>query len=91
MLLKDDPTRLRHILEAAEEAILFSEGLNRDDLESNRAIQFAIVRCIEIIGEAAARLSQELRDAHPRIPWRKMIATRNRIVHAYFDLDLDIL
>lgn len=52
---------------------------------------FALVRAIEIMGEAASRMSAEARSAAPTVPWAPMIAMRNRLVHAYFDIDLDIL
>ncbi len=91
MLLNNDSTRLRHMLEAAREATNYAEDLERAAFESNRPFQLAIVRCIEVVGEAAARLSQDFRTQHAHIPWQRIIATRNRIVHTYFDLDLDIL
>ena len=52
---------------------------------------FAMVRAIEIIGEAAANVSSECRERYPQIPWADIIGMRNRLVHAYFDVDLDIL
>lgn len=52
---------------------------------------FALVRAIEIIGEAAAKVSSTTRDAHPDIPWKAIIAMRNRLIHAYFDINTDIL
>jgi uncharacterized protein with HEPN domain len=50
-----------------------------------------VIRCIEIIGEAASRLSKEFRKAHPDVPWQYMIGMRNRIIHGYFDIDPDLV
>jgi uncharacterized protein with HEPN domain len=54
-------------------------------------LTFALIRAIEIIGEAAARLPETVRDAHPEIPWAPIIGMRNRLVHGYYDVDLDVL
>ena len=91
MLLDTDHNRLRHMIEAAREAAGYVEGLPREEFDSKRPLQHSVVRCIEIIGEAASRLSTELREANPDIPWQDMIAMRNRLIHAYFDLDLDLI
>ena len=91
MQLDDDKTRLGHILEAAREAVGYVAEIDRAAFNANRPLQHAVVRCIEIVGEAAARLTPALRDANPQIPWQKIVATRNRIVHAYFDVDMDII
>lgn len=91
MLLDDDETRLGHILEAAREAAGYVAKIDRTGFDASRPLQHAVVRCIEIVGEAAARLSPALREANPQIPWPRIVATRNRIVHAYFDIDMDII
>lgn len=54
-------------------------------------LRFALVRAMEIIGEASARVSAEVRNSEPSIPWREAVDIRNRLIHAYFDIDLDIL
>ncbi|MBX9459432.1 MAG: DUF86 domain-containing protein [Rhizobium sp.] len=87
----DDAVRLRHIRDAMRSAEKFLQGRSREDLDSDEQLQFALVRAIEIVGEAASRLSQGFRDDHPEIPWSLIIAMRNRLIHAYFDLDNDIL
>lgn len=66
----------------------FAAGLTFAKFERNRLHQNAILKAIEIIGEAAARVSQETRQAHPEIPWPELIGIRNRLVHAYFDVNL---
>lgn len=79
------------MLDAAREAHGFVETLERSALDNNRLLQHGLVRCIEVIGEAAARMDVGFRETHPQLPWHKIIAMRNRIVHAYFDIDLDVV
>jgi uncharacterized protein with HEPN domain len=87
----DEIDRFRHMRDAATAAVNFAAGKGRVDLDNDLMLQFAIVRAIEIIGEAAARLADATRDAHPEIPWSNMIGMRNRLAHGYFDVDLDIV
>ncbi len=85
----DDPVRLHHMLDAAKEAVLFAENRTRSDLESDRMLTLSLVKCIEIIGEAAARMTKERQQELPQIPWPQIISMRNRLIHAYFEIDLD--
>ena len=75
-MFKDDSVRIRHILDAAREAIGFAEGRNRADLDTDRKLNLSLVRLLEIIGEAARGISQEFRDSHPDLPWNKMVGMR---------------
>ena len=88
---KTDLVRLHHILDAGREAITFSQGRSRVDLDTDRMLQLSLVRLLEIIGEAAKGLSPEFRSAHAAIPWRKMSGMRDRLIHAYFDVNLDVV
>ena len=88
---KDDVIRLQHMLEAAREAMFFARGHKREDLDTNRMLMHTLVRVIEIIGEAASNVSAEAREQILDIEWHKVIGMRNRLVHAYFDINLDIL
>ena len=88
---KSDYVRLQHMLEAAQEAIEFAQGATREDLESNRMLAYALVGCLGIVGEAARQVSPETRDKHPAIPWQDMIGMRNRLVHAYYDINYGIV
>lgn len=88
---KDDRIRLRHMLDAAEEAMGFAQGWERRDLDQDRKLTLALVKDIEIIGEAAYQTSNEMRDTLPDIPWDDIVGMRHRLVHAYFDINLDVL
>ncbi|MDQ5853427.1 MAG: DUF86 domain-containing protein [Chloroflexota bacterium] len=69
--------------DAAREAISFASGRSRGDLATSRMLVLALVKSIEIIGEAASRVSAEARAEVPAIPWQQMVAMRNRLIHAY--------
>jgi uncharacterized protein with HEPN domain len=73
------------------EAASFALGKSRADLDTDLMFQFAVVRALEIVGEAASRLTEATRAAHPEIPWVNIIGMRNRLAHGYFDLDMDIV
>ncbi len=90
-MLGDDTIRLRHMLDAAREALGFAHGRSRGDLDTDRQLVLALVKEVEIIGEAAFRVSEETRARHPQLPWADIIGMRHRLVHAYFDINLDIL
>jgi uncharacterized protein with HEPN domain len=77
------------MLEAAGEAVLFARKRTRKDLDNDRMLTLSIVKSVELIGEAATRISKEGRDTHPEIPWTDIVAMRNRLIHVYFDIDLD--
>jgi uncharacterized protein with HEPN domain len=86
-----DLVRLRHMLDASREAAAFSSGKAREDLKRDRVLMLAAVRCIEIIGEAASRIGPEVRLQYAQIPWTDIVAMRNRLIHAYFDIDTDLV
>jgi uncharacterized protein with HEPN domain len=79
------------MLDAAREALSFSKGKSRTDLNSDRMLILSLVKDIEIIGEAAGKVSQETKNMSGKIPWQDIIDMRNHLIHAYFDVDLDIL
>lgn len=87
----EDIVRLRHRREAIEDASAFIAGRARGDLDSDKMLRFALVRCIEIVGEAAARLGEATRGNTSGIPWAAIVGMRNRLVHAYFDVDTEIV
>lgn len=77
--------------DAARLAIDFTAGKNRNDLDNNIALVLAIVKAIEIIGEAASKVTAECRTECSEIPWQDIIGMRHRLIHAYFDINLDIV
>jgi uncharacterized protein with HEPN domain len=87
----DDQTRIQHMIGAAETACNFVSGRARADLDSDQMLVFALVRAIEIVGEAASRVSAATRQSAPELPWNLIISMRNRLVHAYFDIDHEIV
>ncbi len=88
---KEDQVRLQHMRDAANEAIGFASGKTEADLDADRMRTLALTRCFEIVGEAAVAVSPETKEAHPDIPWRTLIAMRNRLIHAYMSVDTAIL
>lgn len=83
--------RVRHMLDHAREAVAMIVGLSRTDLDNNRQLNLALVRLLEIVGEAAARIHEDFRQQHPEIPWRDIADLRNRLIHGYDSVNFDIL
>jgi uncharacterized protein with HEPN domain len=87
----EDEIRFRHMLDAAHEAATFFEGKDRKSLSKNRMLLLATVKELEIIGEAAAKVSQETKAMYPDIPWPDIIGMRHRLIHAYFEIDIEVV
>jgi uncharacterized protein with HEPN domain len=87
----EDRVRLLHMVDAAETIADFVSGRARMDLDSDRMLLFALVRAVEVLGEAAAKVSPETRTGAAAIPWQQIVAMRNRLIHAYFDVNRDML
>ena len=90
-MVDSDRILVRHMIDAAETAIRFLQDKSRADLYSDQMLLFAVVRAIEIIGEAAGKLSETTRSSSFNVPWSAIVAMRNRLVHGYFDIDTDIV
>ena len=88
--MRSDRERLLDILEAIER-IEVQAARGRPTFAEQELAQTAVIRWIEIIGEAARGLTEELRQAHPEVPWRRMVAMRNVLIHGYFDIDVDLV
>ncbi len=86
--MRRDEGYLLDILIAARDARLFLSGLTRRQFDESRLHQNAVIKALEIIGEAAGRISKETREGHPEIPWTEIIGMRNCLVHGYFDVNL---
>lgn len=79
------------MLDHAREAVELARGRSREDLDRDRLLNLALVRLLEIVGEAAARVSRGERTRHPEIPWPEIVSLRNRLIHGYDQVDFDIL
>ena len=91
MTLRDDRTRLLHIRDHLAEAVSLIEGKTRTDLETDRLLNLSLVRLLEIAAQSADRVSDETKAALPEIPWADIAGLRDRLLHGYDTVDLDIL
>ncbi len=89
MSRRDDTTLLRDMIEAAHSAVSAIKGSKQAALASDHVRALGLTKCLEIVGEAAGQLSADLRERYPAIPWDQMIGMRNRLVHAYFEIDYE--
>lgn len=87
----DDEVRIRHLIDAARTAAEFVDGRERGDLETDEMLRLALTKLVEIVGEAAKQVSPSGRAEFPDVPWSAAARTRDRLVHHYFDIDLDVL
>ena len=83
--------RLEDMLRYSQEAVDIIKGKTRQDLDDERILNLAVVRLLEIIGEAANKIPREEYLKYPEIPWHAIVSMRNRLIHAYGDIDLDIV
>ena len=86
-----DLVRIKHMYDGAGEIKSFTHGKTRQDLEHDRMLSLAIVHLLEIIGEAANKVTRDFRAKHSQIPWKSILEMRNRLMHGYYDIDLDIV
>lgn len=84
-----DRHRLQH--DAAREAIAFTAGRVREDLETDRQLVLSLIKNVEVVGEAASQVTESTRQNLAHLPWRHVISMRNRLVHGYFSINLDIV
>lgn len=88
---KNDLVFIEHILDSVNAIKKFSKNLNKSGLVSNRLKQSAIIREIEVIGEAVKNISKSLKDKHKEIEWKEIAGTRDKMIHHYFGVDPDII
>lgn len=89
--MNDDRFFLLHIRDSLREVRDFIEGESYESFLENRMLQNAVIRSFEVLGEASRRVSPELREAHPEVPWRVMGDFRNKLIHDYFGLELEVI
>jgi len=85
----DDSAYLRHLLDAVSRIEEYTDDMKREDFLSSNLRQDAVIRQVEIIGEAAKKVSEETRERHAEIPWKDMAGMRDKLTHGYFGVDLD--
>jgi uncharacterized protein with HEPN domain len=86
-----DDIRLRHLVAAAEKAVSYAAEHSREDLDTDELLRLALTKLVEIVGEAAKQISDRTRDEYPDVPWSAAARMRDRLVHHYFDINLDVL
>jgi uncharacterized protein with HEPN domain len=86
-----DAAYLQDVLSSASAAVEYLQGVSREKFPALREKQDAVIRSLEVLGEAARRLSQESKDAMPDIPWQKLTGMRNVLIHQYDNVDLDLV
>ena len=86
---KDDFIRLRHMLDAAKELEDFTHSKTRQDLDDDRLLALGVIKAIEIVGEAASKVSTDVKSQFSDIPWEDITGMRNRLIHVYFRVDLN--
>ena len=88
---KEDLIFIQHILESMNAIRDFSENISKDELISNRLKRSAIVREIEIMGEAVKNISEDLKNKHKEVEWKEIVGTRDKMIHHYFGVDINIV
>ncbi len=91
MSQRDPRVTLEQMRSHASEALAILQGRQRADLDTNRLLCLALVRLLEVVGEAATRVPREVRERYPEVPWTQIVALRHRLIHAYDQVDLDIV
>ncbi len=89
--MKDDRAYTEHILHSISKIRDFTNGLIEEDFAANEMIQDAVIRNIEIIGEATKKISDNLKSSHPNIPWKEMAGMRDKLIHDYMGIDVAVV
>ncbi|MBS3065535.1 DUF86 domain-containing protein [Candidatus Pacearchaeota archaeon] len=88
---KEDIIFIEHILDSINAIENFSKDISKEELISNRLKQSAIVREIEIVGEAVKNISKKLKKKHTEVEWKDIVGTRDKMIHHYFSVDINVI
>lgn len=88
---KDPQVYLNHILDSIKSVEEYTKGLTEEEFYGSPEKQDAIIRRIEIIGEAVRNLTEEFRQQYSEVVWKKIVGTRDKLIHEYFDVDLELI
>ncbi len=91
MSQRDNRVYVGHMLDTANKAISFIEGLSRQDFDNNELLRLSLTHLLQIIGESARRVSPDFRSTYPAIPWKAVVGMRSKVVHDYLDVDEDVV
>jgi len=89
--MKGDYDYIKHIMEALNDIEAFIKGLSKEEFLRNKEKQYSVFRAFEIVGEAARKISPEFRKSHEELPWKKMIGMRDKLIHDYFQVSMEIV
>ena len=89
--MKDDLAYIEHILDCIKKIKTYTSGLSKEEFASNELIQDAVIRNIEIIGEATKKVSESSKQVYYEIPWKEMAGMRDKLIHDYMGVDIDVV
>ncbi|SPF41523.1 conserved hypothetical protein [Candidatus Sulfopaludibacter sp. SbA4] len=88
---KDDLVYVGHMLDMSRKALELAKGKSREDFDRDEALSIALTHLLQVVGEAARRISRSFTEEHPEIPWRAIVGMRNKVVHDYLYVDEDVV
>ena len=91
MSQRDERVYLQHMIDNSHKAIDFVKDINREDFDNDEKLRLALTHLLQVIGEAARRMSTEFRESHSEIPWKEIVGMRSKVVHDYLNVDEDIV
>ena len=88
---KNEHVYIQHMIDNSNKAISFVKEISREDFDNDEKLRLALTHLLQIIGEAARRVSPEFRENHPQIPWKEIVGMRSKVVHDYLNVDEDMI
>jgi uncharacterized protein with HEPN domain len=82
---------LNDILVSIDEILEFTKNATFEDFKNNRMMKYSVIRCLEVIGEASSKIPPSVQNKYNQVPWKDIVAMRNKVIHEYFGVDTDIL